>query len=99
MQPDFQEILAGARAMEQQMRDAQSDLERTVVTGRSADGTVTVLASGMGQLKAVQIDPLVFDGRDVVRLQNAVAEAIRAAAGSAERLAEQTMGPVEINLS
>jgi len=99
MQPDFQEILAGARAMEQQMRDAQSDLERTVVTGRSADGTVTVLASGMGQLKAVQIDPLVFDGRDVVRLQNAVAEAIRAAASSAERLAEQTMGPVEINLS
>ncbi|MET7747682.1 YbaB/EbfC family nucleoid-associated protein [Micromonospora sp. NPDC005367] len=99
MQPEFQEFLDNARAFEQQMRDAHTELERTVVTGRSGDGLVTLLASGLGQLKSVLIDPRVFEQHDVDRLQEAIAEAIRAAAGAASRLAEQKMGPVEINLS
>ncbi|AGZ38803.1 hypothetical protein AFR_02570 [Actinoplanes friuliensis DSM 7358] len=98
MQPDFQGFLDNARAFEQQMIDAQSDLERAVVTGRSGDGTVTVLTSGLGQLKAVQVDPRVFDLRDARQLQDAIAEAVRAAAAAAGRLAQQKMGPVEINL-
>ena len=97
-QPDFQEFLQNAKAFEDRMRNAQMELERALVTGRSSDGTVTVLASGLGKLQAVQVDPRVFDERDVQRLQNAVAEAVRSAGASASKMAEQKMGPVEINL-
>lgn len=97
-QPDFQEFLRNARAFEDRMRSAQAELERALVTGRSSDGTVSVLASGLGTLTAVQVDPRVFDERDVQRLQNAIAEAIRSAGAAASRMAEHKMGPVEINL-
>ncbi|WP_213453732.1 YbaB/EbfC family nucleoid-associated protein [Rhizomonospora bruguierae] len=96
--PDVQEFLRNAQAFEERMRGAQAELERCLVTGRSGDGTVSVLASGLGKLTAVQVDPRVFQERDVQRLQTAIAEAVRAAGASAARMAERQMGPVEINL-
>jgi len=98
MQPEMQEFLDQAKAFEQDMRDAQAGLGKAVVTGRSGDGTVTVLATGMGKLQAVRVDPSVFDRRDVVALQTAIAEAVQAAADNAGKLAEQKMGPIEITL-
>lgn len=96
--PDFQEFLRNAQALEERMRNAQTELARSVVTGRSSDGTVTVLASGLGRLRAVQVDPRIYEERDVQRLQEAIAEAVRSAAGNAAQLAEEKMGPVEISL-
>ncbi|GAA2713757.1 MULTISPECIES: YbaB/EbfC family nucleoid-associated protein [Actinoplanes] len=98
MAPDMQEFFDNARALEQRMRDAEISLRQAVVTGRSTDGTVAVLASGLGKLTSVQVDPAVFDHRDPDRLATAITEAVRAAAATASRLAEQRMGPVEINL-
>jgi DNA-binding YbaB/EbfC family protein len=99
MQPaEMQQFLDQAKAFEQQMRDAQTDLGKTVVTGRSADGTVTVLATGLGKLQGVRVDPSVYDRRDVQALQTAIAEAVQAAAANAGNLATQKMGPVEITL-
>ena len=96
--PTFQEFIENAQRLEDQMRTAQSDLEKAVVTGRSADGTVVVMATGLGRLHAVRVDPRVFEQRDATALQNAIAEAIRAAGSNAEKLATEKMGPVEINL-
>ncbi|MCM4078042.1 YbaB/EbfC family nucleoid-associated protein [Paractinoplanes hotanensis] len=98
MNPGLEEFFERAQAFEQQLRDAQGDLTRSLVTGRSADGTVTVLATGMGKLHTVRVDPAIFDRGDVEALQEAIAQAVRAAAESAGRLAEQKMGPVEITL-
>jgi DNA-binding YbaB/EbfC family protein len=98
MQPEMQEFLANAQAFEQRMRDAELSLRRTRVTGRSADGAVTVAATGLGQVQSVEVDPAVFDHRDAHRLATAIAEAIRETAAAARRLAEELMGPVEINL-
>ncbi|WP_432898018.1 YbaB/EbfC family nucleoid-associated protein [Micromonospora matsumotoense] len=97
-QPTLDEVVRAGRMFEQRMRSAQASLDRALVTGRSADGTVVVLANGLGQLKAVQVSPTVFDGRDVAALQNAITESIRAAAANAAVLAREKMGPVEINL-
>jgi DNA-binding protein YbaB len=96
--PTLPELIEAGRAFEQRMRAAQADLARAVVTGRSADGTVAVLASGLGQLKAVQVDPAVYEQRAPAALQDAIAEAIRAAAANASALAQRQMGAVEINL-
>lgn len=99
MQPDFAALTEQARQMEQQMRAAHRELERAIVTGHSADGTVTIVASGLGVTKAVRVEPSVFDRRDAVALETAVLQAVRAAADNAERLATSKLGPVEISLS
>ncbi len=96
--PDITQFINQAQAFEQKMRDAQGDLEKAIVTGRSADGTVTVVAGGLGQIKGVQVNPVVFERRDAAALQTAIVEAVQAAATNAGRLAEQKMGPVEITL-
>ncbi|GAA2491355.1 YbaB/EbfC family nucleoid-associated protein [Winogradskya humida] len=99
MQPEeIQEFLDRAKVFEQEMADAQTDLGKAIVTGRSADGSVTVLASGMGKLQGVRVDPAVFDRRDVAALQTAIAQAVQAAADNAGKLAQQKMGPIEITL-
>ncbi|WP_305785777.1 YbaB/EbfC family nucleoid-associated protein [Symbioplanes lichenis] len=95
---NFAEFLDSAEAFETSMRNAQSDLEKAIVTGRSADNTVVVMASGLGKLKAVRVDPKVFDARDAEGLQTAIAQAIQAAADNAGKLAQQKMGPIEITL-
>ncbi|MFG1918535.1 YbaB/EbfC family nucleoid-associated protein [Micromonospora sp. NPDC048898] len=97
-QPTRHEMIEAGRAFEQRLRSAQASLDTALVTGRSADGTVTVLASGLGQLKAVQVSPAVFDNRDTAALQDAIAQSIRAAAANAATLAQEEMGDVEINL-
>ena len=96
--PTFQEFIENAQRLEDRMRDAQGELERAIVTGRSQDGTVVVMATGLGRLQAVRVDPKVYDHRDVLLLQTAIAEAVRAAGENAGKLATEKMGPVEINL-
>lgn len=96
--PDLPESPRGVPAVEARLREAQAELASILVTGRSADGTVAVLASGLGRLNAVQVDPRVYAERDVQRLQQAIVEAVRAAGVTASRIATQRMGPVEINL-
>src|SRR5689334_2081413 len=98
MNPEIQQYLDDARALEQRMRAAQSALEQATVEGRSADGTVTVTAGGLGRLRSVQVDPEVFDHRDARRLAAAIAEAVQAAGANARILAEQRLGPIEIAL-
>ncbi|BCY07241.1 YbaB/EbfC family nucleoid-associated protein [Actinoplanes sp. L3-i22] len=99
MQPHFTEFAEHARQFEQQMRDAQAELERAVVTGGSADATVTVVADGLGRTRAVRVEPVVFERRDAPALEAAILQAIRAAADNASRLAGARMGPIELHLS
>lgn len=97
-QPTLEEMIEAGRDFERRMRDAETNLAGAVVTGRSADGTVAVLASGLGQLKAVRVSPAVFEDRDVTALQDAILQALHAASANAGALAREKMGAVEINL-
>ncbi|WP_245674277.1 MULTISPECIES: YbaB/EbfC family nucleoid-associated protein [Actinoplanes] len=90
--------MSNAQQMQDQMMNAQAELAKAVVTGRSQDGTVVVMATGLGKLHGVRVDPKVYEQRDVSSLQNAIAEAIRAAGANAGNLASQKLGDVEINL-
>lgn len=97
-QPSLAQMIEAGRALEQRIRDAEFHLAGAIVTGRSDDGTVAVLASGLGQLKSVQVSPTVFDDRDVIALQEAIRQALRSASANASALARERMGEVEINL-
>ena len=70
--PTFQEFVENAQKLEERMRNAQSELEKAIVTGRSQDGTVVVMATGLGKVQAVRVDPRVYDQRDPNALQSAV---------------------------
>lgn len=97
-QPSLEEMMEAGRAYEQQLRAAEASLERALVTGRSQDGTVVVLANGLGKLRAVQVSPSIFEDRDLTAVQNAIAQSIQAAAQNAAALAREKLGPIEINL-
>ncbi|MFV2009115.1 MULTISPECIES: YbaB/EbfC family nucleoid-associated protein [unclassified Micromonospora] len=96
--PTLEDMVAAGRAFEQRMRAAQAELGQALVTGRSVDGTVVVLASGLGQVKAVRVSPAVFDRRDLTGLQDAIVQSIRAAGANAAALAGEKMGAIEINV-
>ena len=103
MQPgqkiDFQDIVKSALSYREHLQTAQAELERALITGRSDDGTVTVLCNGMGRVSAVKVDPRVFDERDQDKLQQAIVQAIRAAGTNAGNAAAQRMGDVQVSLS
>ena len=103
MQPgqkiDFQDIVKSALSYRENLQNAQAELERALITGRSDDGTVTVLCNGMGRVSAVKVDPRVFDERDQDKLQQAIVQAIRAAGTNAGNAAAQRMGDVQVSLS
>lgn len=93
--------MESAQRLEDRMRKDQKDqgdLEKTVVTGRSKDGTVIAIATGLGRLQAVRLDPRIYQQRDLGSLQNAIVEAVRAAAESVTALVAEKRGPGEINL-
>ncbi|SDT56194.1 YbaB/EbfC family nucleoid-associated protein [Actinoplanes derwentensis] len=90
--------MENAQRLEDRMRRGQAELEKAVVTGRSQDGTVAVMATGLGKLHAVRVDPAIYEQHDVASLQNAIMEAMRAAGENASKLATEKMGPVEITL-
>lgn len=96
--PTFGEFIDNARRLEERMRKGQDELEKAVVTGRSQDGTVVAVSTGLGRLQAVRVDPGIYERRDVASLQRAIMEAMRAAGENAAALAAEKMGPVEINL-
>jgi len=90
---------AQVRDFERRFAEAEAALAREKVSGSSKDGTVTLVASGLGVVREARIDPAVFDHRDVEKLQNAFVEALRATAAGASEAASARLGDAEITLS
>lgn len=93
-QPNMQELLKQAQKMQQQMMAAQEELAQAEVTGTAGGGLVTATVSGVGELTALAIDPKVVDPDDVETLADLIVAAVRDAAGNAQSLQAQKMGPL-----
>ncbi|GAA4412798.1 hypothetical protein GCM10023148_06770 [Actinokineospora soli] len=92
--PDMQAILQQAQKMQEQLIAAQQKLADAEVEGSAGGGLVKATVSGSGELKALAIDPKVVDPDDVETLSDLVVAAVRDAGANAQRLAEETMGPL-----
>lgn len=90
----MQAILEQAQKMQEQLIAAQQELAEAEVTGSAGGGLVTATVSGSGELKALVIDPKVVDPDDVETLSDLVVAAVRDAGANAQKLAENTMGPL-----
>lgn len=92
--PDMQAMLAQAMQMQQQMMDAQAELEKTVVSGTAGGGLVTARVTGTGELVGLDISPEAVDPEDTETLADLVVAAVRDARNNADQLAEEKMGPL-----
>ncbi|GAA4594481.1 DNA-binding YbaB/EbfC family protein [Actinoplanes octamycinicus] len=98
-QPNMQQLMKQAQKMQQQVAQAQAELAEAELTGTAGGGLVTVTVTGLGEFKAVKIDPKAVDADDVETLEDLVLAAIHNAAEAQRELAEQKMGPATGGLS
>jgi DNA-binding YbaB/EbfC family protein len=98
-QPNMQQLMKQAQKMQQQVAQAQAEMAEAELTGTAGGGLVTVTVTGLGEFKAVRIDPKAVDADDVETLEDLVLAAIHNAAEAQRELAEEKMGPATGGLS
>ena len=92
-QPNMQQIMKQAQKMQQEVAKAQAELAEAEVTGTAGGGLVSIVMTGLGEVKTVRIDPQAVDPDDVEALEDLVLAAIRNAAEAQRELTEEKMGP------
>jgi nucleoid-associated protein EbfC len=91
---DMAGLLAQAQAMQNQLLQAQADLEKQEVEGSAGGGLVTALVSGTGELLSLTINRSAVDPDDTETLADLIVAAVRDATENAKELAAQAMGPL-----
>ncbi len=89
-----QQMMKQLQQMQAAMTKAQDEIAVSEVTGTAGGGMVTVLASGVGEIKKITIDPKAVDPDDVEMLEDLVLAAVNEARRSADALQQQKMGGV-----
>ncbi len=94
---DMAGMMKKAQEMQTKMAEMQDELHNVMVTGESGAGLVKATASAKGELKALDIDPSIFNGDDKEVVEDLILAAIKdaqtkAAEKSQEELAKLTEG-------
>ena len=93
---NMQQLMRQAQKLQQQMTEAQENLDAAEYEAASGGGMVKVKVSGKRELKEIIIDPQVVDPEDIEMLQDlimaAVNEALRAAEGDSASSMQQLTG-------
>ena len=85
MNPDFNEIMKQAQAMQEKLQAAQAQLAETEVQGASGGGMVRLTLKGTGELRKLDIDPELLKPEEA----EVVADLIIAAHADAKRKLEE----------
>jgi len=91
---DMSNLLAQAQAMQNQLMEAQADLESQEIEGSAGGGLVTALVSGTGELLSLTIKQEAVDPDDTETLADLVVAAVRDASENAKEAAARAMGPL-----
>jgi DNA-binding YbaB/EbfC family protein len=92
-QPNIQQLMKQAQKMQQQVAAAQAELAEAELVGTSGGGLVSVTLTGLGEVKAVKIDPKAVDPDDIETLEDLVLAAIHNGAEAVRQLTDAKMGP------
>ena len=84
-------MMAQLQAMQEQMKQAQGNLENEFVTVSAGGGMVTVEISGHQRVKSIKIDPDIVDPDDVETLEDVLLEAMNQAIEESQAMAAGTM--------
>ncbi|NIK55026.1 YbaB/EbfC family nucleoid-associated protein [Kribbella shirazensis] len=91
---DMSNLLAQAQAMQNQLMEAQADLEGQEIEGSAGGGLVTALVSGTGELLSLTIKKEAVDPDDTETLADLIVAAVRDASENAKQAAAAAMGPL-----
>jgi DNA-binding YbaB/EbfC family protein len=92
-QPDnqqFEDLMAKAKDMQQQMQDIQSRITQIEVTGEAGGGLVKVVMNGAHYVKRVEISPTLM-GEEEDMLEDLTAAAFNDAANRVEKITKEEM--------
>ena len=88
---DMAGMMKKAQQMQTDMAALQDELHNIMVTGESGAGLVKATASAKGELKALDIDPSIFNGGDKEVVEDLILAAIKDAQGKASDKAQEEM--------
>lgn len=86
------QMMRQAQALQREMAKAREELAAQEVSGSAGGGTVTAVATGIGELERVDIDPAAVDPDDVEMLQDLVTAAVNEALRAAKALEDERVG-------
>ena len=89
---DMAGMMKKAQEMQTKMAEMQDELHNIMVTGESGAGLVKATASAKGELKALDIDPSIFNGDDKEVVEDLILAAIKDAQTKASDRAQAEMG-------
>ena len=84
-------MMKKAQEMQSKVTDLQAELETMTVTGESGAGLVKATATAKGELKALDIDPSIFNGDDKEVVEDLILAAIKDAQAKAAEKSQSEM--------
>ena len=91
---NMQNMIRQAQKMQEEMQRKNAELEDAEVIGTCSGNMVEVVCTGKGVIKAVRIKPEAVDPDDVEMLEDLITAAINDAQSQAEKLKNDTLGPM-----
>lgn len=91
---DMGKLMKQAQEMQSRMADAQSRLDEIEVMGESGAGLVKVTATAKGEVRALSIDPSLFNADEREVVEDLIVAAIKDAQSRAREAAQIEMGKV-----
>ena len=74
---DMAKMMKAAQEMQGKMAQMQEDMHNVMVTGEAGAGLVKATCSAKGELKALDIDPSIFNGEDKEVVEDLILAAIK----------------------
>lgn len=91
---DMAGMMKKAQEMQGKMAEMQEGMDAILVTGESGAGLVKATATAKGELKALDIDPSIFNGDDKEVVEDLILAAIKDAQAKASDRAQEEMAKV-----
>ena len=88
---DMAKMMKAAQEMQGKMAQMQEDMHSVMVTGEAGAGLVKATCSAKGELKALDIDPSIFNGEDKEVVEDLILAAIKDAQAKAAETAQAEM--------
>lgn len=95
---DMAKMMKSAQQLQQKMEQLQEDMHNMMVVGESGAGLVKATASAKGELKALDIDPSIFNGDDKEVVEDLILAAIKDAQSKASDKAQEEMMKIQEDL-
>ena len=88
---DMAKMMKSAQELQTKMAQMQEDLNTMLVTGEAGAGLVKATATAKGDLKALDIDPSIFNGDDKEVVEDLILAAIKDAQTKASERSQEEM--------